>query len=234
MPKPAGKSKQSKLPKTPDQRIYPKGRAAIGKKKPVNVKKRKEKIQAERDYPTDTHVSSQIELGAIIKASLPTIRRYIMLGMPCDENGYNVEECIKWVKEFREKQQKEAGRRLPPYDKSSPPEELELKTLKMDIGLKKTKAEIKKLIQEARGRKLKNDEHESLLLPADDVRQWINEKFLRIKQRLELLPDELQMLAPAALRPQLRMDLVAAIHELLLEMSGWKSQASKQEFENAG
>lgn len=205
----------------------PKMRPMTGRRKPVNVKERKAKIQADTGYPSDTHVSSQIELGAIIKASLPTIRRYIQMGMPCSQYGYNVADCLEWVEAYRSKQQKGPNR---PPNMPPPPEELEMKALKADIGLKKTRAEIKKLIQEARGRKLKNDEHESLLLPADDVRQWINEKFLRIKQRLELLPDELQMLAPSALRPQLRMDLVSAIHELLLEMSGWTSQVGKQEF----
>jgi hypothetical protein len=50
---------------------------------------------------------------------------------------------------------------------------------------------------------------------------------LQIKERLELLPDELQNLAPATIRPQFREDLQRAIHRILLEMSGWEFQPTE-------
>lgn len=128
----------------------------------------------------------------------------------------------------------------PVEGQSSPPEESEILDELSSLGseedteslkINKLKAEIKKLRQEGRGRKLKNDEYAGLLLPSDEVRQWIGSRFLRIKNRLQMLPAELQMIAPTSLRPQLYQDLTSAIHELLLEMSSWEAQVERGNFE---
>lgn len=176
-----------------------------------------------KDYPVDTHVPNQTELSLHLNMSVHTVRRYIILGMPYDKWGYNVEECRKWILDYRAAAASKSntkGTAVPDADKQK----------KFDLINRKVRAETRKLIQEARGKKLKNDEHEGLLLPADDVRQWVASRFLRIKQRLELLPDELQMLAPASIRSQLRLDLSSAIYELLLEMSSWETKTETDTF----
>ena len=96
-----------------------------------------------------------------------------------------------------------------------------------DLFTDKTRAQVNKLVEETRSKKLANDEKEGLLLPADDVRQWVAAHFLRIKQRLELLPDQLQVLAPQSFRAQFHADMTNEIRSLLLEISGWQQHVEK-------
>ena len=91
-----------------------------------------------------------------------------------------------------------------------------------DLATAKLAAEVFKLQQEGEAKKLKNDLAKKNLLDAHTVRQWIAERFLRIKQRIESIPDEMQLIAPTELRPQFRSDMQTFVYELLLEMSSFK------------
>lgn len=91
-----------------------------------------------------------------------------------------------------------------------------------DMQIAKLAAEVFKLQQEGEAKKLKNDLNKESLLDAHEVRQWIAERFLRIKQRIQSIPDEMQLLAPVEIRSQFRADMGNFTHELLLEMSSWK------------
>lgn len=88
--------------------------------------------------------------------------------------------------------------------------------------------QIRSLRTQARARKLAFDQARGQLIEVALARQWTIEKFLRIKQRLEKFPDELQVLMPEDVRPLFRADLQKAIRSLLLEMAGWKLQPEKE------
>jgi phage terminase Nu1 subunit (DNA packaging protein) len=91
-----------------------------------------------------------------------------------------------------------------------------------DLQEQKLKAEISKIRQDAIGKKLKNDVACRKLVDADDVSQWIATNFLRIKQRLESLPDEMQVLFPSEYRPEAHDAMERYVFELLTEISGWQ------------
>lgn len=186
------------------------------------------KVQASGDWEP-----SQCRLAARLGCSQSSIKNYILRGMPFSPTmGYNVDVCVKWINDWKATrgpmaQGRPLGGVMGPVGAIDPVDRQERKLRLMSAKLK---AETLKLKQDTRGKRLKNDEYEGLLLPADEVRLWIASRFLRVKQRLEMLPDELQMLAPSALRPQLRADLANNIHALLMEMASWQSQAETKEF----
>ena len=93
---------------------------------------------------------------------------------------------------------------------------------------KKLIKEIKKLEQEIRGKRLKNDKYESKLIELDVVVQWIATRLLRIKQRLESMPNEGQVYAPPEFRGEFRGFLESFVFELLTEMSGWQFNGSDE------
>src|SRR5688572_14185881 len=99
-------------------------------------------------------VSSRGKLAKALGVSLTTIQTYVLLGMPCDgEDGYDVEDCRQWQAAYRASR-RGAGGAEGDCDSA--------------LRTKRLRAEIRKLQQEARAKKLKNDEAEGLLLPADD------------------------------------------------------------------
>ena len=157
----------------------------------------------------------------------------IAVGMPANKDPvtgvYDVEVARKWLEAYQQRARFKSPKSGEPPD----PSVANAKDARLGLLVAKLEAEIAKLKQEARGKSLKNDEYEGLLLPADDVRQWIASRFLRIKSRLEQLPDELQLLAPSNLRPQLHTDLTNAIHDLLLEMSSWEVQSQKTDMQES-
>lgn len=90
-----------------------------------------------------------------------------------------------------------------------------------DLQVAKLQQEVRKLRQETRFKRLKNDLLEQRLIDYDDVSQWIAAKFLRVKQRLQSLPNEMQVLAPNEQRSLFRASLESFVTELLIEMSDW-------------
>ena|SRR3990172_317116 len=171
---------------------------------------------------------NQDQLATDMGVSIRTLVSWIAEGLPLKKDKktgeYNTNECIAWIGG------RDAASRKRPVGRSRLDGTSPIQAHGDDrvaLVIAKLEAEVAKLKQEARGKSLKNDEYEGLLLPADDVRQWIASRFLRIKSRLEQLPEELQLLAPSSLRPQLHSDLSNAIHDLLLEMSGWEVQSQK-------
>ncbi len=103
-----------------------------------------------------------------------------------------------------------------------------------DLKALKTKHEVAKLRQETRFKRLKNDLLEERLIDYDDVSRWIAEKFLRVKQRLQSLPNEMQVLAPAEQRGMFRASLESFICELLMEMEGWRYDSANETNESGG
>ena len=174
--------------------------------------KKKKKLEANEYVPTLAMLAQALEIGT------STANRYLRKGMKANcksKAGYNIRLAREWI---------ETSKTIKVPDAEQDTE---------DLKFLKLRGQVRKLHQEARGRKLRNDEYEGLLLPADDVRQWIASRFLRIRSRMQQLPAELQMLAPSHLRSQLHADLSNAIHGVLVEMSTWSNQAEKnKEFQD--
>ncbi len=94
----------------------------------------------------------------------------------------------------------------------------------VDLAEKIAQRKFDKLDEEARKLKLDNDEKAGLLVPRDDVAQEFAIHCLRIKERLEAMPDELQMEFPAEYRQQWRTRLEDKVRLILVEMAAWAEQ----------
>ena len=155
----------------------------------------------ESQEPTERRaVQTKGELAIELGMSLPMLDRYVKQGLPARRPPYDVDACNEWLDKVRS-----------PADEASGP--LRQKRLTTEIAEKE---------QSVRAKRLRNDILEARLVYADDVDQQRAMEMLKIKQRLESVPDELQKYAPAEYRGQFREDLATYIHSLLVEMSDWK------------
>lgn len=155
----------------------------------------------ESDQPAEKRtVRSKGELAVELGMSVPMLDRYVKQGMPARRPPYDVELCGEWLDKVRT-----------PADEQSGP-----------LRQKRLTTEIAEREQSVRSKRLKNDILEGRLVYADEVHQQRAMEMLKVKQRLESIPDELQKYAPAEYRGQFRADLAAYIHSLLVEMSDWK------------
>lgn len=82
---------------------------------------------------------------------------------------------------------------------------------------------VAKLEQFERYRKIKlaNDETEGLLVSRDEAFTQRVEMVLRVKERLEAMPDELVMEFPAKVRHEWRSRMENKIRLVLMEMAAW-------------
>jgi phage terminase Nu1 subunit (DNA packaging protein) len=91
-----------------------------------------------------------------------------------------------------------------------------------DLQIQRLKAEIHKLKQDGRGKELKNDVLEGKLVPLDSVLTQVSELTLRVKHRLEAIPDE----AASEFPPEIRAIAVELMRDkiflVLTEMSQWQ------------
>jgi hypothetical protein len=78
-----------------------------------------------------------------------------------------------------------------------------------------------KCAEEVRAKRLKNDLAEGQLLRRDAADRVLAELCLRVKARLEALPDELEMLLPADVRSVVKRDIDDKLRLVLKEMSAW-------------
>jgi hypothetical protein len=90
------------------------------------------------------------------------------------------------------------------------------------------RAKIAKLEEEQRKLKLANDLKAGALVHRDDVRLEIVEVMLRVKQRLQQIPRELESLMPEDIRPTLTRKLGSSIENILREMSQWRPTYESQ------
>lgn len=84
------------------------------------------------------------------------------------------------------------------------------------------RAELEKLTEDARAKRLKNDMLEGQLVYRDEVEQNWNEGLLRIKARLEAIPDECEMLLPAEVRSLVKREIADKVYLILKEMAAWE------------
>lgn len=145
-------------------------------------------------------VSSARELAIALDVSLRQCQRYLADGMPGYAGRYDVEECRTWVDRNVQKQDGGSG----------------------DLNDAKKRAEIRKLNAEAEAKEVKNLQLAGELVHRDDVLREVSELILRIKTRLEAVPDEIEMELPAEQRPQLKATVGTRIELILREMAGWQ------------
>lgn len=81
--------------------------------------------------------------------------------------------------------------------------------------------ELEKAKEDVAAKRLKRRKLEGELLPADDVSQWVATEFVRVKNRLEMIPQEVIRLLPSAHRHAVHHDLEHYVYQLLLEMADW-------------
>lgn len=167
------------------------------------------------DVGAPRHVGTTAELAVAIGRSLPMLDRYLAAGLPLSGPPYDVAAVAEWV---RQNVRPRTGRAAD--DEAEP------------ILRKRNRLELQKMREDVRSKKRRNDKDEARLLPAEEVTQWVAQAFLRIRQRLEKLPDDLQVLVPSALRPEFRAAAEKKVHALLTEMSDWQLQLDAQH-ENA-
>lgn len=91
-----------------------------------------------------------------------------------------------------------------------------------NLQIQRLKAEIYKLKQDGRGKALKNDVSEGKLVPLDAVLSQVSELVLRVKHRLESVPDEIAPEFSPDVRGQVVEMLKDKIYLLLTEMSQWR------------
>lgn len=90
------------------------------------------------------------------------------------------------------------------------------------LGEQRLRAEVAKLLEDARGKKLRNDLFAGRLVERDQAERNAAEMCLRIKQRLEALSGELRMLFPRELQVKICGEIDEKIRLVLIEMSNWE------------
>jgi len=103
------------------------------------------------------------------------------------------------------------------------PEELaQAKAAANPLTDKRLAAEIERLEQDTRLKRLKVLAQTGQLVKRDDVVRETAALVTRIKERLLALPDEFETRFPAEVREQCKADLMAFVVGVLLEMSAWR------------
>lgn len=75
--------------------------------------------------------------------------------------------------------------------------------------------------ENARAKKFKNDSHEGLVVNLAEAKLEVRKMFTRVKNRLEALPDELEMGFPSETRSQNKARAANTVNLLLQEMAAW-------------
>lgn len=142
-------------------------------------------------------VSSARELGIALSVSTRQVQRYLADGMPGSPGRYYLDECREWVAANIQSQGDDGG----------------------DLNSAKKRAEIRKLNAEAEAKEMKNRQARGELAAIDDVLQAIAERDIRIKTRLESLPDEIEMRIPSEVRADVKKDVCEYVRLVLKEMA---------------
>jgi len=163
-------------------------------------------------------IGTQTGLAKAFDVSLNTVKKWILrAGFPGGAKGpWQYEEVAAYLAT--------TGSPKAPGAKPADAAAAEKQTSVVQIT-----ATAKALIAREQARKLKlaNDEREGLLVAKDEVEQEMALRVLRIKERLEALPDELLMELPARSRHQLKARIEHKIRLILAEMARWGEEEKK-------
>lgn len=90
------------------------------------------------------------------------------------------------------------------------------------LGLSpRARLELRKIREDIRARRLKTDQFAGLLMLRHEAEEAINALCLRVKSRLEALPDEIEMLLPPEVRAVVKREIANKIFLTLKEMAQW-------------
>jgi hypothetical protein len=156
-----------------------------------------------------TKPNTLAQLAKAVGVSKRTLEDYFSRGCPRDS--------VAAIQRWRSENLASPKRRSPsPADPAGEeqPAQRSLASLMLD-----------KAREEVRAKKLKNDQTEGLLLRRDDVERVFAELVLRIKSRVQVFPDEVEMLLPADVRDAAKRDLEDKVFLMLKEMAAWQLPA---------
>lgn len=122
--------------------------------------------------------------------------------------NYSVAKARKWIAENIRTDQA-------PYSRSGD-------VADSDLRVELQRAELEKTREQGRKERLKNDMLEGRLVDREEVELRAGEMGARIRQRLESVPDEMQMIFPPELRQELTGEVRRHIENVLKEMSTWQ------------
>jgi len=129
-------------------------------------------------------------------------------GMPGKPGAYDLRAIVLW---------RESRRRDPAAAEHKP----------NSLAHRKLLADTHNAEEMARAKKLKNDLAENRLVDLAAAKLEVNKMFLRVKARLEAVPDEMEMGFPAETRSQNRARLANSIYLLLKEMASWSLEPAE-------
>jgi len=89
-----------------------------------------------------------------------------------------------------------------------------------DSGL--TRLKKRKLREQARNVKIRNDQLESKMILRDAAERVLADLCTAVKNRLEAIPDQIEMEIPRALRATVKRAVAHRIHQALTEMATWR------------
>jgi len=89
-----------------------------------------------------------------------------------------------------------------------------------DLNEAIARAELAKLLEEIRYKRLKNDQTEGQLVDREECHRAWAEAVYEAKARIESIPDELEMLFPADMRGALKLEVRDKIHMILRQLAG--------------
>ena len=146
---------------------------------------------------------TQGELGKALNRSVQAIGGYVSRGMPKGKAGYDVEECREWIAANVRDNKEQKAEKNPRAESQKNWEALKVK-------------------EEALTKQLKRKQLRGRLVDRAKVEQGLSELCLRIKHRLEQIPDEMEMSFPAETRADNKRELENKIENILREMSQWE------------
>lgn len=146
-------------------------------------------------------VGSLREVAEFFGVAYQTAKIWSAEGMPRSASGFDLSELARWDKE----------RAIARLKRDRNPQQSE-SVGDLDEQLKGE--QIRKL-------KLANDLKEGRLVERDVVIQQASELCLRIKTRLESMPDEMEMTFPLETRVENKQDFGHRIWQVLKELAGW-------------
>lgn len=149
-------------------------------------------------------VSSIAKLASALDRSERRVASYMTMGLKAachiEGQGYNVQAAQEWMA-------------------------ANIANVAEDgLHAEKRQAEIDKLREDIRAKKLRNDERAGRLKDIAVVEQFLAECFLRAKTRMEEWPERIAAEMPADIREQVRELAEAVLHQLLIEMSNMEME----------
>lgn len=162
-------------------------------------------------------VGSLREVAEFFGVALSTVKgEWRPARMPGKAGAWDLKEILAW----------RDARRRPAAATSDPDNKVTIDGKDLSIG----KLVTLEAFERYRRRKIGNDRLAGELVSRDDVERGAAELVLRLKERFEAVPEELQMEFPGAQRVQWRQRLESKVRLILTDLASW-GERTKQDVE---